>query len=147
MNTTYIGKGSRSAFYKVTQRKGLKTFYSKKSATYAHTAQYTLSEYNLAPKIYGGIKKLRAKNSGNIRWGYYTELAKTIACNLNECTCGKCEDVENAMIDEITDLVNEIEECGYYFSDSHIGNIGYVRREGKSVLVCIDTGEESLEVT
>lgn len=81
-----------------------------------------------------------------IRWGYYTELAKTIACEANECTCGKCEDVEDAMIDEITDLVNEIEEVGYYFSDSHISNIGYVRRKGESVLVCIDTGEESLEL-
>ena len=132
-------KGSRSTFRRLTQRKGFKSFKNLLEAKYAHHTQTVLSMSDLAPKVYGEIQEKKG------RWGYYTEFAKTITCNPNHCTCGKCEDIEEAMQDEIDDLVGNIEDCGYLFSDCHVGNVGYVTRNGKSVLVCIDTGEESLE--
>ena len=35
-------------------------------------------------------------------------------------------------------------EVGVEFMDCHIGNVGFVRRNGRKVMVCIDFGTESV---
>jgi hypothetical protein len=47
--------------------------------------------------------------------------------------------------EEIFALKMELEDLGFCFGDCHIGNVGHIRRNGKDVLVCIDTGRESIE--
>ena len=48
------------------------------------------------------------------------------------------------MLSRIEKLSSKIEEVGYSFVDNHIDNVGYIRRRGRKVLVCIDTGYESV---
>jgi hypothetical protein len=49
-------------------------------------------------------------------------------------------------LSEIQNLVNIIhDKTGLKFWDCHYYNIGYVTRNKKSKLVCIDTGKESFD--
>ena len=46
--------------------------------------------------------------------------------------------------DSVDTLTYNIEiELGMYFGDCHSRNVGWVKRNGRDVLVCIDTGAES----
>lgn len=143
----YVDQGSRSSFYKLTNRgKGFKTFCSKYDAEYAHKVQKTLAEYDLAPRVYSEVGRIK-RNGKFTEWGYITEIAKTLqpkGCAGN-CGCTDCCDDECYYSDEIYQLQSDIEDLGFYFGDAHIGNIGYVRRNGVSVMVCIDTGYESVD--
>jgi len=141
----HAGEGSRSSFYKLNQRgKGFKTFLDREDAEYAHAIQSELSLNNLAPKVYSEVGRIRI---GNILspWGYITEVAKTITPHGNGCNCDKCDMIEDRYVEEIAELQNDIEEAGYYFCDTHTGNVGFVKRDGYNILVCIDTGRESVE--
>jgi hypothetical protein len=142
----YVDAGSRSSFYKLNQRgKGFKTFWDKESAEYAHSVQSELSMSDLAPRVYSEVGRIRIGNKLS-DWGYITEVAKTITPHDVNCDCENCETLEERYREEIDTLVSDIEEAGYYFGDCHTGNVGYVKREGYTVLVCIDTGEESVNM-
>ena len=145
----YHSSGSRSTFYTVENRPtvGFKTFGTKQEAEYARDIQMELSDYNLAPNVYSEVGRIRIgkKRKQFSEWGYITEKAELIGCGGNSCECGECCDHEDDMRDEINDLVDKIEGIGYYFGDSHVGNVGFVKRNGVDVLVCIDTGEESVQ--
>jgi hypothetical protein len=140
--------GSQSAFYTLKGKKkiGFKTFYSQEDAEEARKVQEILAEYNLAPSVHSEVGRIRiGKNRKQFSdWGYLTEIAEMLACPGNECDCGECEDVEAELSAEIEELVDEIQDAGYYFSDCHIGNVGYITRNGFRLLVCIDTGPESV---
>lgn len=140
----YIDQGSRSSFYKLNQRgKGFKTFLTKKDAEYAHKIQSDLSENDLAPRVYSEVGRIRIGDALS-PWGYITEVAKTIIPHEANCDCEECQSVEESYMDEIDTLVNDIEYFGYNFGDCHVGNVGYVKRNGYNILVCIDTGYESV---
>lgn len=141
----YVDRGSRSEFYKLEQRgKGFKTFESKGEAEYAYRVQSELSTSTLAPKVHSEVGRVMI--SGKLsRWGYVTEIAKTLTKHGARCDCRECEEkIPAEYVREIECLVDSIGKMGYDFVDSHIGNVGYVKRSGKNVLVCIDTGEESV---
>lgn len=141
----YVDKGSRSSFYKLNQRgKGFKTFQTRKDAEYAHTIQSELSLSDLAPKVYSEVGRIRIGNRLS-PWGYITEVAKTITPHGSGCDCDKCDMIEDKYSDEISGLQSDIEDAGYYFCDAHTGNVGFVKRNGYNILVCIDTGRESVE--
>ena len=141
----FAGEGSRSSFYKLNQRgKGFKTFMDRESAEYARDVQLALSMSDLAPRVYSEVGRIRIGNRLSA-WGYITEVAKTVTPHDISCECNKCVDIEDKYAVEINELQNDIEEAGYYFSDAHTGNIGYVKRDGYNILVCIDTGEESVQ--
>lgn len=149
-NVSYADAGSRSQFYTIDDKRGFKEFDSKDDAEDARKTQLALAEYNLAPKVLSEVgrirlpKNLRYTNRKLSRWGFITERAELVSCGGNDCDCGECEDVYDNMLPKIERLTAKIDKIGYSFVDNHIGNIGYVRRRGRKVLVCIDTGSESV---
>jgi len=141
----YENCGSRSSFYVIDDERGFKEFGDKQEATYAYSVQSKLSFYNLAPKVLSQIGKIRKSNGSLSSWGYITEIAEVIGCGGNECHCGECDDLPymlSASINRLTDKM--LMKADVEFTDAHIGNVGYVYRKGKRVLVCIDFGSESV---
>ena len=142
----HAGEGSRSSFYKLNQRgKGFKTFLDREDAEYAHDIQTKLSQIDLAPKVYSEVGRIRIGDKLS-SWGYITEVAKTITPHGTSCDCETCESIEDRYAEEISELQSDMEDAGYYFGDAHVGNVGYVKRDGYNILVCIDTGRESISL-
>jgi hypothetical protein len=144
----FVESGSRSNFYKLAGKrsKGFKSFSNKEEAHYAHAVQTALAEHDLAPRVHSEVGRVRTGNTLS-GWGYITEVAKTLQPEKcpGICGCSDCEDRENVYSEEIEQLISDIEDVGFYFGDAHIGNVGYVRRDGFTIMVCIDTGRESVE--
>ena len=129
-------QGGYCALYSINDHsnKAFKEFISKSRAEYARKIQIKLSRYNLAPKVFSKLCKLKyetlfpTQKSG---WGYITE--KALPAN----------HTKNTMI-LLQDLVEKIEiKTKLKFWDCHWHNIGFVKRGKYKKLVCIDTGEES----
>lgn len=139
-------EGGSAEFYHIKENKnlGFKQFCNKKSATNAYNRQKLLSKYGLAPKLYGKVCKLEIKITGfggyedysyidHTNWGYVTERAKILD-----------KKVMKKRLRDIQNLVKTIEnKTKLRFWDCHYYNIGYVKRNNKAKLVCIDTGQES----
>jgi hypothetical protein len=141
----YENCGSRAAFYILDGERGFKEFETEEDAQYAHYVQNKLSYHNLAPKVLSDIGKIRFRHDMQLSgWGYITEIAEVIGCGGNDCSCGECEDIFDSMSRQRNRLVNKIYDLGLEFMDDHVGNVGYVKRNGKKVLVCIDCGQESV---
>lgn len=135
----YSDEGSFVNFYRLKNRKTMafKEFGSKKKAQESRSNQDLLSYHNFAPKVFSKVMKIdvwdeddrKYRRSG---WGYITEIAETFSYE---------DDIDD---NERDDLLTHMEDwCGFVFYDCHPGNYGYVKRKGKYVLVCIDTGSES----
>jgi hypothetical protein len=142
---TYENCGSRSEFYVIDRKKkiGFKTFDSKQSALEAIETQEFLSKFDLAPRVYSKVKRRRYNNKIT-GWGFDTEIAKVIGCGGNCCGCDECTHLYDKYNPKIDQLVSDIENYGYDFYDAHLGNVGFVYRNRKKILVCIDTGYESV---
>ncbi len=134
----YTDEGSFVNFYRLKNRKtmGFKEFESKKKANEAHDNQDLLSYHDLAPKVLSNVMKIdvwdeRDRKYRRSGWGYITEIAETVT--------------DEDIIDyEREDLLDSMENfCDLKFYDCHPGNYGYVKRKGKKILVCIDTGNDS----
>ena len=147
--SAYVGEydncGSRSTFYVIDSERGFKDFKTKEDAEYAHDIQSKLSAFNLAPRVLSDIGKIRHRDSLELsNWGYITEIAEMIGCGGNDCECGECGDISYAKSKQIHKLCGKIYDLGLEFMDAHIGNVGYIKRNGEKVLVCIDCGQESV---
>ena len=150
----YGNCGSRSSFYVIDNKRGFKEFDNKEAAEYAHCVQSKLSMNNLAPLVLSDIGKIRYRLSDIVAckdngmtlsgWGYITEIAEMIGCGGNDCECGECADIFDTKYRQVNRLVNKIEDMGLEFIDAHVGNVGYVVRRGRQVLVCVDCGSESV---
>lgn len=140
------GMGCASAFYKLKGKKGrgFKIFPDKLSADIAHTNQVELSMYNLAPYVYSQVGRVRKSDGKLSSWGYITEIAELICCPGNGCYCCDREGLEDEYWNDMNNLVRNMEEHGFSFGDNHAGNVGFVKRNGHKVMVCIDTGDESV---
>jgi hypothetical protein len=128
-------EGGCAEFYWIKEDKtlGFKQFRSKKTATIAYNKQKILSKFDLAPKVVGKITKLKYEWGDDTDWGYVTERAKILDENVMK---NRLRDIQN--------LVKTIEEkTKLRFWDCHYWNVGYVKRNNKAKLVCIDTGPES----
>jgi len=144
-NAQFADAGSRSTFFIIDEARGFKEFESKSQAEYAHKVQSKLAQYNLAPKVYSEVGRIRiGKEKELTQWGFMTEIAQMLGCGGNDCDCGECDDVYEEKYPAIMRLHKKLEKIGAYFGDDHMGIIGFVRRRGRNVLVCIDTGEESV---
>lgn len=141
------GRGVASEFHKLKGSDlGFKSFSFKDEADIAHANQTKLAELGFAPYVYSEVGKVRIGNTKALsKWGYITEVATTMVCGGNSCYCCDREDLESAYEEEIYDLVDQMEEHGWWFPDCHIGNVGYVYRNGVQVMVCIDAGDESVQ--
>lgn len=133
-----FSEGGSAEFYNIKESKtiGFKQFASKKYANRAYNKQKLLSKFGLAPKVYGRVSKLEIKDGPVIyktNWGFITERAKIV----NENSWVK-------KLDKIQNLVDTIhQKTGLKFWDCHYWNVGYIKRNNKAKLVCIDTGNES----
>ena len=138
-------EGGSAEFYHIKEDKnlGFKQFRNKKFANIAYNKQKLLSRFSLAPKVYGKVCRLEIKieNFGGkeytysdyTNWGYVTEKARMAD-----------EKVMKKRLREIQSLVQSIEKkTKLKFWDCHYYNMGYVKRNNKAKLVCIDTGSES----
>jgi len=133
-------EGGSAEFYRIAEDKnlGFKQFRDKKFANRAYKKQKLLSKFGLAPKVYGKICRIQIETpyyndlSG---WGYVTERAKVLD-----------EKVMKKRLNEIQKLVDTInKKTKLKFWDCHYYNIGYIKRNNKAKLVCIDTGSESFD--
>jgi len=161
----FSDSGSRNSFYEVKNSKyGFKSFPSKNLAGFSHAVQSRLSVDDLAPRVYSPVGRIRIEqpvwvgtkgNGENIfrtenvlsDWGYLTEIAKPYHCpngDENECADHCFYEGGCSNYDKICCLVNSIEECGIEYTDAHNGNLGWVTRKKKRVLVVIDVGRESI---
>lgn len=128
-------EGGCAEFYWIKEDKtlGFKQFGSKKKATSTYNKQKMLSKFDLAPKVFGRVTKIKYEWGDSTDWGYITERAKILD-----------EKVMKKRLRDIQNLVQTIEEkTRLKFWDCHYYNIGYVKRNNKAKLVCIDTGAES----
>ena len=139
---TFSGNGSMSDFYKIDKLRGFKTFQSKHDAEYARDIQMELSDIDCAPYVFSEIGRIRVVGyQGLSAWGYITEIAKTLE------THNGYGDVPRRYEDKLNELHKKISDnTSYFFADDHVGNIGFVVRDKKRVLVCIDTGPESIGI-
>jgi hypothetical protein len=141
LNKKKRGAGSASTFYKIRRMdRGFKTFDNKEDAEIAHLNQSELSEHNLAPYVYSNVCRVRHADGKLSKWGFMTEMAEIIKRDHEYEYYDQAEMYE----DEIDSLVGECDEIGYYFGDCHLGNVGYVYRDGNKMMVVIDTGDESI---
>jgi hypothetical protein len=133
---SYSDQGGYCTFYCILNNKNLafKEFISKSRAEYARKIQLKLSKHTLAPKVLSKICKIKyetlfpGRKSG---WGYITEVAKTIQ-------------KDTVSLNKIQKLVDKIQlKTKLKFWDCHWDNLGYIIRENKKCLVCIDTGKET----
>lgn len=114
-----------------------KEFRNKKKAQESYNHQKLLAQFDLAPQIYSKITKLEFAEDDGYKpdepsdWGYITERAYPI------------KHTDNSM-KQIQSLVEAIsEKTGLKFWDCHWYNVGLVKRNTGTKLVCIDTGKES----
>lgn len=117
-----------------------KEFHNLKKANEAYKIQTKLAKFDLAPYTIDRVCKLRFLDNANgfipdqSNWGFITEYAKTCESN----TKIKMRDIQN--------LVESIyNKTGLKFWDCHWYNVGLVKRERKTKVVCIDTGKESFD--
>lgn len=143
-NSGWFDEGGYCQFYPLFKRRGIafKEFHTKQKAMYARNIQKKLARFDLAPKVYTGIVKLEFAPDydswvpDSSDWGYVTERARVPHCQTKK-------DKYN-VLRQIQKLVEEIhQKAQLKFWDCHYSNIGWVKREGKNKLVCIDTGKES----
>ena len=135
---SYSDQGGYCTFYSILNNENLafKEFISKSRAEYARKIQFKLSKYDLAPKVYSKLCKMKynilfpGQRSG---WGYITESAMPVKHN------------HRTMV-EIQDLVDKIHnKTKLKFWDCHWYNVGLVLRDNDTKIVCIDTGKESFD--
>lgn len=132
-------EGGSAEFYHILTHKdlGFKSFRNKNEANKARKRQKILSKFGLAPKVLGDICKLPMKlfngDFCETNWGYITEKAHLVD-----------EKIMKKRLRDIQKLVEKIQEkTGLKFWDCHYWNVGYIKRNNKAKLVCIDTGSES----
>lgn len=141
LNKKKSGSGCASVFYKVRRMdRGFKTFNSKEDAEIAHLNQSELAEHNLAPYVYSDVCRVRHADGKLSKWGFMTEMAETIKRDYKF----DYYDQEDMYSEEIDNLVEECSHFGFNFADCHLGNVGYVVRNGYQTMVVIDTGDESI---
>lgn len=133
-------EGGSAEFYNIKENRnlGFKQFRNKRFANIAYQKQKLLSKFGLAPKVYGKVCKLSISSiywNGVSGWGFITEKAKVFS-----------DHKMSKKLPEIQFLVENIEKkTKLKFWDCHYSNVGYVKRNNKVKLVCLDTGTESFD--
>jgi hypothetical protein len=131
-----IGSGSECTVFK-TEKGILKCYNSKSDAQQACELQQKLSYFDLAPEVYTNARRHKVDDA--TLWGYYSEEAELLPeCECEgDIKCYSCEQTEDAR----EEVIVAIEYwTGLEYVDFHLGNFGFVIRDGRRAMVCIDTG-------
>lgn len=141
--------GSYNEFFRFTKRKtrGFKSFNCFEAAEIALQIQYDLASLDLAPRVYSTIVRVSTRVNGKLEktgWGYVTEIAEPV---YNGPPLFDDEDDPTEYGCLVFSLLDKLchdigSKTPYIFEDNHYGNLGWVKRKGKKILVCIDTGGE-----
>jgi hypothetical protein len=125
--------------HELSENKVFKAFRSNDIATIALKYQKKLAKYNLAPKAYTRLFQINdpEKKKSLSGWGFVTEKAEDFYSDANPPPY-------YGGMRKLQKLVEDIaQKTKLKFWDCHYDNVGYIIRDKKPVLVCIDTGKES----
>lgn len=120
-----------------------KSFKYKNKAKDAYLTQIKLSKLDLAPKVLSSLCKIPYYYDPELMkywipektitdWGFITEKACLLPNNIN---------IPYRNIQRLVNIIYDKTQLKFW--DSHLDNVGYIKRKGKKKLVCIDTGSES----
>lgn len=145
-----IGMGGECTVWK--NSKGVfKEYHTRQDADDAQKWQFELSVYDLAPEVYSRVCRVRMKNGKLTGWGYYTEEAECFSSEQMDLWYGdeipepEPEDIE---FDRMAVDENLMINLGFEYVDFHLGNYGYVYRNGVRKMVIVDTGKRGfIEIT
>lgn len=119
-----------------------KSFKHKHKAVESLKTQKKLAKLDLAPRVITPICKIAYYFDSELLkywnpdkfttdWGFVSEKAELL-------------DEDDIPYVKLQNLVDKIwNQTKLKFWDCHLANIGYIKRNGKNKLVCIDTGRES----
>ena len=132
-----IGHGSECIVFK-TKNGILKCYETKSDAQSACTLQQNLSYFDLAPEVYACARRHKVEGNEWL-WGYYSEEAELLPeCECDDYfSCRTCDGTKEAR-EQVIEAIQYF--TGLEYTDFHAGNFGYVWREGRWCMVCIDTG-------
>ena len=140
--------GESCSFIDLENGWGLKCYDCKSSRDVSYICQKYLAGKGLAPKI--GKKFELTDHDGYSWWCFVTEVADTLVeygidnkhCfdeDADEHEMDLAEHYELYACNDRDDWIHEVMELtGYYYTDDHAGNWGYVVANDKYRLVCID---------
>jgi hypothetical protein len=149
------GTGLDARYFSVNDDVGFKAFHYEDKAIHTMEKQAELHSHGFAPAVLSDVIE-----SGDY-YGFYTEKAITVEDYLglvhginarntsfyDEVTIdGKTYTFEHVVyfnnyipiFPDLDEFIEEMQETGYYDTDIHIGNYGWLRSNGKPVV--IDTG-------
>jgi hypothetical protein len=137
-----IGWGGECNVY-LTEKGAFKEYNTKADAKSAREMQIELSYYDLAPEVYSAVKKIRKLDGRWSGWGYYCEEAECFSEVYREAYLDG--EIENMAFEYEKDSIDYrlMGYLGLEYSDFHIGNYGYIERDGDKLLVIVDTGVNS----
>lgn len=138
--------GAETLFYRLNRREGIKIPYNvrksyknqRESAWTMAFAQAKLAERGLAPKV------LAFGKVADGRWGYKTELARQPWIYKNRHGYTRVND--KMFVRKYRSMFNELQDALYktgFGGDTHRQNVGIIKRDGREVMVLIDTGWHS----
>lgn len=120
-------KGSSCTFVRLDPFKGLKLYRSEDDRDNAYeNHEAVFNATSRAPEIFDKIEVAGY-------WGYVTQVAETL-CDVDNCE--EMYDAEQKYSSEIEECLQELREAGFYYSDDHGGNFGFI--DGHLVIIDFD---------
>lgn len=120
---------------------GIKCFYSSDDCEVSYVTQKEAAQFHLAPNV--GKRFELVDHNGDGWYCHMTEVAETLCGyglrNAHTYKDSEGNDVETFFRNERDDYCLEFEEtfdCAY--RDDHVGNFGFIERNGRKKLVAID---------
>lgn len=127
--------GCYNIFVRLNDQIGLKLSLSEKSRDYCYKIQTRAAKHELGPLTYGKIDGI--EYDGRKYWGYFTECIEVFEGWIKKTYEERCK-IKKQYELEIEILVEKLGEIGYYFEDSHCGNIGFKRFDSGIKMCAID---------
>lgn len=117
---------------------GIKCFYCEDDCDVSYLCQKEAAKHDLAPRV--GKKFNLIDHDGNGWYCHMTEVAETLCGYGYENSHAEyCEDAEDLYRDERDEYLEKLDDAtGEYYFDDHVGNFGFICRNGKFKLVAID---------
>ncbi len=149
--------GADAVFIPISDKWALKMFHCEYKRDFSYEIQQKCSEHGLAPKV---GEKVDIEDD-EYCYGFICEIVETVVPEdlimkvkrANESGEGWSYELDNEwgeyeydseLQTELSELNQKYDNLGFYPSDMHVGNLGYMYDEdGERRLVCIDFGHWS----